>query len=310
MSDVSEAAGAVAVVNGVSIDDGFAEAFPMAGTAIQITAINEKWAMEAARSMTGFATSVIACGCEGGIDRVLTPDETRDGRPGVRVLFFSFDAGGLEKQLVTRLGQCILTCPTTACYADLDAETKIDLGSGIRYFADGWQISKKFEDKHFWRMPVMEGEFLCEAQTGVTSDGVGGGNLLLMARTTAQALAASEAAIAVMRKVPDVIMPFPGGIVRSGSKVGGKYKGMMASTNDAYCPTLKGVTDTQLTPEIGSVLEIVIDGLTAGSVADAMRVGIKAVTDLGPEEGALRIGAGNYGGNLGPHHYHLKDLLP
>ncbi|WP_246217879.1 formylmethanofuran--tetrahydromethanopterin N-formyltransferase [Jiella pacifica] len=297
-------------VNGVSIDDGFAEAFPMAGTAIQITAINEKWALEAARSMTGFATSVIACGCEGGIDKVLTPAETRDGRPGVRVLFFSFDAGGLEKQVTTRLGQCILTSPTSACYADFDSETKIDLGSAIRYFADGWQISKKFEGRHFWRMPVMEGEFLCEAETGVTTDGVGGGNLLLMARTTAQALAASEAAIEAMRKVPDVIMPFPGGIVRSGSKVGGKYKGMMASTNDAYCPTLKGVTKSELTPEIGSVLEIVIDGLSARAVADAMRVGIKAVTDLGPEEGALRIGAGNYGGNLGPHHFHLKDLLP
>lgn len=298
------------VVNGVSIDDGFAEAFPMAGTAIQITAINEKWALEAARSMTGFATSVIACGCEGGIDKVLSPAETRDGRPGVRVLFFSFDAGGLEKQVTTRLGQCILTSPTSACYADLDSETKIDLGSAIRYFADGWQISKKFEGMHFWRMPVMEGEFLCEAQTGVTTDGVGGGNLLLMARTTAQALAASEAAIAAMRNVPDVIMPFPGGIVRSGSKVGGKYKGMMASTNDAYCPTLKGVTKSELGPDIGSVLEIVIDGLSARAVADAMRVGIKAVTDLGPEEGALRIGAGNYGGNLGPHHFHLKDLLP
>ncbi len=297
-------------VNGVAIDDSFAEAFPMAGTAIQITAVNEKWALEAARSMTGFATSVIACGCEGGIDKMLTPEETRDGRPGVRVLFFSFDAGGLEKQVTTRLGQCILTSPTSACFADLETETKIDLGSAIRYFADGWQISKKFEDKHFWRMPVMEGEFLCEAQTGVTTDGVGGGNLLLMARTTAQALAASEAAIAAMRKVPDVIMPFPGGIVRSGSKVGGKYKGMMASTNDAYCPTLKGVTKSELTPEIGSVLEIVIDGLSDRAVADAMRVGIKAVTDLGPEEGALRIGAGNYGGNLGPHHFHLKDLLP
>ncbi|MCE7028168.1 formylmethanofuran--tetrahydromethanopterin N-formyltransferase [Jiella avicenniae] len=298
------------VINGVAVDDGFAEAFPMAGTALQITAVNEKWALEAARSMTGFATSVIACGCEGGIDGVLSPEETRDGRPGVRVLFFSFDAGGLEKQVTTRLGQCVLTSPTSACYADLDGEQKIDLGSAIRYFADGWQISKKFEGRHFWRMPVMEGEFLCEAQTGVTTEGVGGGNLLLMARTTAQALAASEAAIAAMRKVPDVIMPFPGGIVRSGSKVGGKYKGMMASTNDAYCPTLKGVTKTELTPEIGSVLEIVIDGLSARAVADAMRVGIKAVTELGPEEGALRIGAGNYGGNLGPHHFHLKDLLP
>ncbi|KKN84510.1 hypothetical protein LCGC14_0287760 [marine sediment metagenome] len=298
------------IFNGVAIDDSFAEAFPMRGTAIQVTADSEKWALEAARSFTGFATSVIACGCEAGIDRVLTPQETRDGRPGVRILIFAMDTKGLAKQLGTRLGQCILTSPTSACYADLKGETQIDLGSAIRYFADGWQISKKFGDKHFWRMPVMEGEFFCEAKTGVTKESVGGGNLLFMARGSAQALAVAEAAVAAMRTVPDVIMPFPGGIVRSGSKVGGKYKGMMASTNEAYCPTLKGVVPSALGPEIGSVLEIVIDGLSAAAVADAMRAGLKAAIDLGPDEGALRIGAGNYGGNLGPHHFHLKDLVP
>jgi formylmethanofuran--tetrahydromethanopterin N-formyltransferase len=299
-----------ATINGVVIDDTFAEAFPMSGTAIQVTADSEKWALEAARSFTGFATSVIACGCEAGIDRIVPPEETRDGRPGVRILLFSMDKAGVVKQLGTRLGQCILTSPSSACYADLAGESEIDLGSAIRYFADGWQISKKFGGKHFWRMPVMEGEFLCEAKTGITSRGVGGGNLLFLARSPSQALAAAEAAVEAMRAVPDVIMPFPGGIVRSGSKVGGKYKGMMASTNDAYCPTLKGVTASALGPEIGSVLEIVIDGLSAGAVADAMRAGLKAAVDLGPDDGALRIGAGNYGGNLGPHHFHLKDLLP
>lgn len=297
-------------VNGVSIDDSFAEAFPMSGTAIEVTAIDEHWAMQAAQAMTGFATSVIACGVEAGIDRLLSPQETRDGRPGVRILMFSMDMGGLKKQLGTRLGQCILTCPTTACYAGLEGEEAIDLGSAIRYFADGWQISKKVGTRHYWRMPVMEGEFLCEARTGATTKAVGGGNLLLMAGSVRQALKASEVAVAAMRKVPGAIMPFPGGIVRSGSKVGGKYKGMMASTNDAYCPTLKGVTQTALGPEIASVLEIVIDGLTYEAVADAMRVGLKAVCDLGPLEGASRVGAGNYGGNLGPHHYHLKDLAP
>lgn len=298
------------IVNGVAIDDSFAEAFPMHGTAIQVTAVNETWAMEAARSFTGFATSVIACGCEAGIDRALTPAETRDGRPGVRILLFAMDRTSLATQLATRLGQCVLTSPSSACYADLAGETTIDLGSAIRWFADGWQISKKFGTRHFWRLPVMEGEFVCEAKTGVTREGVGGGNLLFMARTGPQALAAAEAAVAAMRTVPDVIMPFPGGIVRSGSKIGGKYKGMIASTNEAYCPTLKGVTPSALGPEIGSVLEIVIDGLSAEAVADAMRAGLKAAVDLGPEEGALRIGAGNYGGNLGPHHFHLKDLVP
>ncbi|MCP3053622.1 formylmethanofuran--tetrahydromethanopterin N-formyltransferase [Aurantimonas marianensis] len=311
MPDMSEGAPhGTMTINGVAIDDSFAEAFPMRGTAIQVTADSEKWALEAARSFTGFATSVIACGCEAGIDRVLTPRETRDGRPGVRILIFAMDTKSLAAQLGTRLGQCILTSPSSACYADLASDTMIDLGSAIRYFADGWQISKKFGTRHYWRIPVMEGEFVCEAKTGVTKEGVGGGNLLFMAAGSRQALAAAGAAVAAMRDVPDVIMPFPGGIVRSGSKIGGKYKGMMASTNEAYCPTLKGVTRSALGPEIGSVLETVIDGLSAKAVADAMRAGLKAVIDLGPEEGALRIGVGNFGGGLGPHHFHLKDLVP
>lgn len=296
--------------NGVVIDDTFAEAFPMSGTGIIVTAVNERWVLEAARSMTGFATSVIACGVEAGIDRMLSPDETPDGRPGARILIFGMDGEGLKKQLATRLGQCILTSPSSACFAGLEGETKIDLGNAIRYFADGWQISKKFAGKHYWRMPVMEGEFLCEAKTGLTSKGVGGGNLLFLAENANKALAAAEAAVDAVHAVEGAIMPFPGGVVRSGSKVGGKYKGMMASTNNAYCPTLKGVSPTQLTPEIGSVLEIVIDGLTSDIVAEAMRVGLKAVVDLGPERGALRVSAGNYGGQLGPHHYHLKDLAP
>jgi formylmethanofuran--tetrahydromethanopterin N-formyltransferase len=296
--------------NGVVIDDTFAEAFPMSGTGIVVTAVNERWVLEAARSMTGFATSVIACGVEAGIDRMLSPEETPDGRPGARILIFGMDGEGLKKQLATRLGQCILTAPSSACFAGLEGETQIDLGNAIRYFADGWQISKKFAGKHYWRMPVMEGEFLCEAKTGMTGKGVGGGNLLFLAADAAHALAAAEAAVDAIHLVEGAIMPFPGGVVRSGSKVGGKYKGMMASTNNAYCPTLKGVSETQLTAEIGSVLEIVIDGLTSDIVAEAMRVGLKAVVDLGPERGALRVSAGNYGGQLGPHHYHLKDLAP
>ncbi|MDY8108093.1 formylmethanofuran--tetrahydromethanopterin N-formyltransferase [Fulvimarina sp. 2208YS6-2-32] len=299
-----------ATINGVRIDDDFAEAFPMHGTAIQITAATEEWAVESARKMTGFATSVIACGCEGGIDHVVPASRTRDGRPGVRVLLFAMDRKSLAGQLGTRLGQCVLTAPSTACYADFCSDKEIELGSAIRYFADGFQVSKKFGDRHYWRMPVMEGEFVCEAMTGYTDEGVGGGNLLIMAANAANALKASEAAAEAMRAIEDVILPFPGGIVRSGSKLGGKYPGMMASSNDAYCPTLKGATQSKLDDDIGSVLEIVIDGLSAKAVSEAMAAGIKAICDLGPDEGALRIGAGNYGGGLGPHHFRLKELLP
>lgn len=297
-------------VKGVRIDVSFAEAFPMSGTAIVITGPSAKWARQAAVTMTGFATSVIACGCEAGIDGVVPARETPDGRPGVRVLLFGMSEKALQDQLMNRLGQCVLTCPGTACFADLAGEKKLKLGSAIRYFADGFQISKKFGGRHFWRMPVMEGEFLCEATTGLTTTAVGGGNLLIMGTNFANTLAAAEAAVAAIDRVKDAIMPFPGGIVRSGSKIGSKYKALIASTNHFYCPTLKGAVDTALDPDIGCVLEIVIDGLTSKAVADAMRAGLAAIVRLGPKRGALRVGAGNYGGKLGPHHYHLKDLLP
>ena len=156
----------------------------------------------------------------------------------------------------------------------------------------------------------MDGEFVIEDTIGVVTDAVGGGNLLIIGTDRAGVLETSEAAVAAIAKVPDVITPFPGGIVRSGSKVGSKYQGAPASTNDAFCPTLRGATKSQLDPDTVSVLEIVIDGLTSQAVADAMRAGIKTITEVGPSKGVNRISAGNYGGNLGQHHYHLKELLP
>ena len=297
-------------VNGVAIDDTFAEAFGMRATAIIITGPNRKWARQAAITMTGFATSVIGCGCEAAIDVELPASETPDGRPGCRVMIFAVSTDELQKQLQNRLGQCVLTSPGSACFAGLNGTADLKLGAALRYFGDGWQVSKKFGGKHFWRVPVMDGEFLCEATTGLTKEAVGGGNLLLVASSNAKALVAAEAAVEAIDKVPGAIMPFPGGVVRSGSKVGGKYKGMMASTNDAFAPTLRGVVKSELGPEDNAVLEIVIDGETSDAVAAAMRAGIGAVTALGPDSGASRISAGNYGGKLGKFHYHLKDLLP
>jgi formylmethanofuran--tetrahydromethanopterin N-formyltransferase len=296
-------------VKGIRIDDTFAEAFGMRATALTITADSARWARQAAVTMTGFATSVIGCGLEAGIDRMLGAGETPDGRPGVRVLLFSMSTGELQKQIAVRVGQCVLTSPGSACYAALEGEESLRLGNALRYFADGWQVSKRFGGKHYWRMPVMDGEFTCEATTGLTKKAVGGGNLLIMGESTQTTLAAAEAAVKAIDAVPDAIMPFPGGIVRSGSKVGSKYKGVVASTNDAYCPTLRGAVTTALDDDVMSVLEIVIDGLTPAAVADAMRAGLKAIVKLGPKRGAVRVGAGNYGGKLGPHHFHLKDLL-
>ncbi len=296
------------IINGVTIDDTFAEAFPMKATRAIITAQNEKWAMISAQAMTGFATSVIACGCEAGIERTLSPDETPDGRPGVSILIFAMGGKGLAKQLETRAGQCVLTSPTSALFAGLDEGKPIPLGKNLRYFGDGFQIAKKINGKRYWRVPVMDGEFLTEATTAQV-EAVGGGNFLVLAQSQPQALAACEAAIEQMRKISNVIMPFPGGVVRSGSKVGSKYPALGASTNDAFCPTLKGMTKTQLPMDCESVMEIVIDGLTKEDIDQAMRVGMQAVCDLGAEAGVLSISAGNYGGKLGPYHFHLREIM-
>ncbi len=298
------------IANGVRIDESFAEAFPMRGTAIVLTAPTLKWARQAATTMTGFATSVIGCGVEAGIDCEVPHAETPDGRPGVRVLLFAMSTDMLQTQLVNRIGQCVLTSPGSACFADLDGPDRLAIGDSLRYFGDGWQVSKKYLDRHFWRIPCMDGEFLCDATTGLTKKAVGGGNLLIMGASVESTMNAAEHALEAMNGVAGAVMPFPGGIVRSGSKVGSKYSGVPASTNDAYCPTLRGVTKSVLDEDVGCVLEIVIDGLTESAVADAMRAGLAAIVKLGPKDGAVRVGAGNYGGKLGPFHFHLKDLLP
>jgi formylmethanofuran--tetrahydromethanopterin N-formyltransferase len=296
-------------VNGVAIDDSFAEAFPMKATRLVITAHTLAWARHAAVAATGFATSVIACGCEAGIERELDGNETPDGRPGLAVLIFAMSGKELAKQVERRVGQCVLTCPTTAVYAGLQEGEAIPLGKNLRFFGDGWQIAKMLGGQRHWRIPVMDGEFVAQEMTRVVK-GVGGGNLLLLATDTEAALAGAEAAVEAMRRVPGTIMPFPGGVVRSGSKVGSKYSALPASTNDAYCPSLASlVPHSALTPEIGCVLEIVIDGLSEADVAASMRAGLQAITERGAAAGVLRVGAGNYGGKLGPFHFHLRKLL-
>lgn len=296
------------IINGVKIDETFAEAFNMRGTRVIITAQNLKWAYHAANAMTGFATSVIGCGVEAGIEREMPETETPDGRPGVSILMFAMGSKVLMQQLETRMGQCILTCPTAAAFSGIDSDEKINLGKNLRFFGDGYQTSKLISAKRYWRVPVMDGEFICEETTGMVR-AIGGGNFLILATSQPAALAAAEAAITAMKKIPNVIMPFPGGVVRSGSKVGSKYKTMFASTNDAFCPTLKGATNTELSPEIESVMEIVIDGIGFEDIAESMRVGIQAICNLGETSGVKRISAGNYGGKLGPHHFKLHEIM-
>lgn len=293
-------------VNAVPIEDTFAEAFPMSAARVLVTAETIGWARIAGQTATGYAASVIGCDAEAGIERELSPDETPDGRPGVSLLFFAFNRDALQKAIVNRVAQCVLTCATTACFNGLAGEPgkTIRVGGQLRYFGDGWQISKLLDGKRYWRMPTMDGEFLCEDSFG-TVKGVGGGNFLILGESQAVTLAAAEAAVAAIRPIPGIIMPFPGGVVRSGSKVGSKYKGLRASTNEAYCPTLRGAVESQLPEGVNAVYEVVIDGLDLRAVETATRVGIESAC----RPGVLKITAGNYGGKLGPHHIHIAKLF-
>jgi formylmethanofuran--tetrahydromethanopterin N-formyltransferase len=292
-------------LNGVAIDDTFAEAFGMRATRLVVTAEKIAWARIAAVSMTGFATSVIGCGLEAGIERELAPADTPDGRPGIAVLLFAVSRDALAKAVRERVGQCVLTCTGTACYAGLSGDAQVPLGRALRYFGDGHQAAKRIGERRYWRIPVMDGEFVVEDLAGVQR-AVGGGNFLMLGRSHAGVLAAAERAVAAMQQIPEVIMPFPGGLVRSGSKVGSRYKFLPASTNDPFCPTLKGHAGTALEPDTASVLEIVIDGLSEAAVGAAMAAGIRTAC---AEAGLTRITAGNYGGKLGPFHFHLHELL-
>jgi formylmethanofuran--tetrahydromethanopterin N-formyltransferase len=293
-------------IRGVLIEETFAEAFTMRVARLIITGRSMRWAREAALKLTGFATSVIGCKCEAGIERDLPETETPDGRPGISILLMTMGKDDLGKRLIERVGQTVLTCPTTACYDGLPtAPDRVGVGSALRFFGDGFQASKVIGGERFWRIPVMEGEFLVQEKFGMVK-GVGGGNFLILARNADAALAAAEAAADAMAGHPGVILPFPGGVVRSGSKVGSRrIKSMIASTNDAYCPTLRAVTATALPETVNSVLEIVINGTDADAIASAMRIGIDAAC----RDGVVSISAGNYGGKLGPHHFHLRKIM-
>jgi formylmethanofuran--tetrahydromethanopterin N-formyltransferase len=291
-------------VNGIEIEDTFAEAFAMWGSRLVVTAETLEWARTAAAAATGFATSIIGCGCEAGVNELGSDDGTPDGRPGVAVLVFAMSRTDMEKQLLARVGQAVMTCTTTACYDGLVADERLKIGAKLRYFGDGFQRSKLLDGRRLWRVPVMDGEFVVEESFGVAK-GVGGGNFFIMAEDLDGALAAAEAAVAAMRGVPGAVMPFPGGIVRSGSKVSSRYKGQNVSSNTPFCPTLRGLEASELKEGENAVLEIVVDGLTEESVGEAMRLGIAAAC----RPGVRRISAGNYGGSLGQFKFALRDLV-
>ena len=294
----------------VIIEDTFAEGFGMWAARLIVTAIDVQQVDVAAGEVCGYGASVIGCDAEAGVEHRLNSDQTPDGRPGARLLFFAFSAKALAKALPKRTGQCLMTCPTTAVYDGLSdasdgaGQARLDLGTTLRFFGDGYQKSKVIAGRRYWRIPVMDGEFLVEQSVGAIK-AIGGGNFLICGRSQSAALAGARQAVSAIALLPDVITPFPGGIVRSGSKVGSRYKSMFASTNDAYCPTLRSRTQTKLPDDVHSVYEIVINGLSEQAIMAAMRAGIKAAC----QQDIVAISAGNYGGNLGKFHFKLHEVM-
>ncbi|MEM8865069.1 MAG: formylmethanofuran--tetrahydromethanopterin N-formyltransferase [Planctomycetota bacterium] len=293
------------------IDDTFAEAFRMRYTRLVVTAVDDYWVDAACRELCGYGSSVISCDAEIAVERRLSGEETPDGRAGAAVLAFGFSGEAVAKAAATRVGQCVMTCPTTAVYNGLpNADEQHPLGKNLRYFGDGFQKSKVIAGRRYWRVPVMDGEFLVEEQMGVAK-GVAGGNIILQGESQTVALAAARRVVDALADVPNIITPFPGGVVRSGSKVGSRYKGLVASTNDAFCPTLRGLSgeggrvETELSPDAHCVYEIVFNGVDETAVAGATTRALHAAAG----EGIPAIGAGNYGGKLGKFHFHLRELV-
>ena len=294
-------------LNGVVIRQGFAEAFGMVATRLIVTAPTLKWAKVAAEQFCGFATSVIACGCEAAVEGEVKA--TPDGRAGVSLLLFARSAKEVATQALNRAGQCVMTSPGSALFSGFRGDEKEEmesfaLGSALRYFGDGYQITKFINGIRYRRIPVMDGEFLCEDKAFSTK-AIAGGNFLIIGTSHKAVLTAAEKAVTAARR-GGIIMPFPGGMVRSGSKVGSRYPKLGASTNHQFCPTLKGRVQSDLPPEASAVIEIVINGLSEEAIAKAMRAGILAATK---SAGIIAIDAGNYGGKLGKYHFHLHKVL-
>jgi formylmethanofuran--tetrahydromethanopterin N-formyltransferase len=294
--------------NGVEVEETFAEAFPMVVGRILVTAANQSWAMIAGKTATGFASSIIMSPAEAAVEGgAIPPERTPDGRPGVFVQMWHRSRRDLKSQMITRIGQCILTCPTTAAFDALpDAVRKLKIGLALRKFGDGFQKRDKLGDRSVWRIPVMEGEFVIEDKFGVKK-GVAGGNFIIMANSQAAALEAAEKAVQAMGAVEGVVLPFPGGICRSGSKVGSmKYK-LPASTNHLFCPTLRtSISDSKVPGTVQSIYELVFNGLTTEIIEKATGVGVAAAAKT---LGVMKITAVNFGGKLGPYQIQLVDAL-
>lgn len=292
------------------VDDTYAEAFRSIYSAVLITARDRYWLDQAVQAATGNASSAILCDCEAGLDCYLGPDETPDGRPGAVVQFhvprFAKDREKrLERSLLVRVSQNVLTCPTAAAFNVLPAEERwFPLGRKVAYFGDGHQYRAERFGRRCWVVPILSGEFVIERRFG-WADGLMGGNLWFFGSTAGAALEAAVRAAAAAAAVPGVILPFPGGVAASGSKAGSRYPFAVASTYAEYCPTLRGKegVDSRLPEGVVSVQEIVINGGDLDRIRAATRAAIAAARDT---PGLLTISAGNYGGRLGKNFIYLR----
>ncbi len=293
-------------IDDVEIDDTYAEAFPVKMGRVVVTAATGRWALIAATEATGLGTSLIGCPAEAGIDSIIPASETPDGRPGISIIICKSKSEGIKEQLIERIGECILTAPTTAVFNGLESDEKVPVK--LHFFGDGMEYRTQVGGREVYAIPIMGGEFICEEEYGVVS-GVAGGNFFIMASDQLSALTAAEVAVDAISMIDGVITPFPGGIVSSGSKVGSnRYsKFMKATTNEKYCPTIKEkVEGTQVPPDVGGMYELVINGLDEGRVKTAMKMGISAAVKV---PGVVKISAGNYGGNLGKYKLNLHDIM-
>ena len=293
-------------INGVEIEDTFAEGFPIKVARVLITAVTEHWALVAAREATGFGTSVIGCSAEAGIESIVGGNETPDGRPGVNIQICNMGYKNLENSLLYRLGQCVLTAPTAAAFSGMSqAEKQFDTGKKLGFFGDGYQKQEEMFGRKVWKIPLMSGDFIIEENFGAV-DGIAGGNFLILAQNQAAGLMAAEAAVNAIGRVKGCITPFPGGVVASGSKVGSRYKFLKASTNTAFCTSLREDGVCTLSEDVSAVFEIVINGVDKEAISAAMKAGINAACRV---PGILKISAANYEGKLGSHQFPLHEVL-
>jgi formylmethanofuran--tetrahydromethanopterin N-formyltransferase len=290
----------------VLIEDTFAEGFDVYAVSILITAAQKGLAEIAAIDATGFATSLIGCSTEAGIDYRVSPQKSPDGRPGVAIMLVHPDKKQLKESAIERLAESVLTCPTTRVFNGLPGAPE-KISTKLHFFGDGFEYETKIRDRNVWAIPCMGGEFFIEEEIGIFR-GVAGGNFFIMGVTQATALTAAKVAVESVQEIEGAICSFPGGVVASGSKIGSlKYKFMKATTNHLYCPSLRDrIPDSRVPEGVHAIYEIVIDGISYDVVKRAMHDGIHAACSV---NGVVKIGAGNYGGKLGPHKFFLRDIV-